>query len=57
MEVPDEVEPADTTKEEDAAAVDDCRYQHNEFTDVDIRMSSPQSTKAKAQYGGSKTPG
>ena len=58
MEVPDEVEPVvNETKEEekDVAAVADAGYK--EFTDVDLGFSSPQSMKARARYGGSKTPG
>ena len=58
MEVPDEVEPVvNETKEEekDVAAVAEAGYK--EFTDVDLGFSSPQSMKARARYGGSKTPG
>ena len=59
MEVPDEVEPIiNVTKEEEeknVAAVAEAGYK--EFTDVDLGFSSPQSMKARARYGGSKTPG
>ena len=58
MEVPDEVEPAaNATKEGDTVAAVTDRQEHKEFTDVDLCMSSPQSMRARARYGGSKTPG